>query len=486
MKTSPKVCLTLTARTLGEDIALARKYAPLVDIVELRADCLNADGRGDIASFPASVPVPVILTVRRKADGGSFDGTEDERLSLLAALPSFDFVDLESDLDAPALTRLSNDSATRIIRSLHVFDGCSGDIALSADGLCKGPGEIPKIAFMPRTLGDVADLFRAAASLPCRDRIFCAMGPMGLPSRVLAHFSGSFLTFVSPTELSGNTASIGHMSPERLLDVYGFRAICDATHLCGVTGWPLKVTSSPEVHRTLCRRDGVDSVMVPLPCEDVADAIRLAETLSFKGLAVTIPHKEALLAHLDWTNDAVKAIGAANTVVFRDGRRLGYNTDAAGFANALRTFLGCEDLEGMRVAILGAGGAARAIAYAVHSLGASGAVFARDQSKAKAIAEPYGFEALAISDLHSDFAPDLIVQCTSVGHGSTDPNDDPVPGYAFSGREAVYDLVYQPSVTPIMRRAAAAGCRTESGMTMLRAQGELQHRLFHALGGASR
>lgn len=476
----PNVCLTLTARSLAEDIELARKYAHLVDMVELRADCLDAGGRGDIASFPSSVTVPAILTVRRKADGGSFEGAEGERLAMLrSALESFDFVDLESDIDDEGLTSAAASAGTRIIRSLHLFDGCSGNVANEADALCRSPGEIPKIAFMPRTLGDVADLFGATAALPQRERIFCAMGPLGLSSRVLARFTGSFLTFVSPRELSGNTASIGHVDPEKLLEVYGFLSIGDDTHLCGVAGWPLKVTSSPEVHRALCRRDNVDSVMVPLPCEDVADAIRLAETLSFKGLAVTIPHKEALLAHLDWTDDAVKAIGAANTVVFRDGRRLGYNTDAAGFACALKAFLCRENLSRMRVAILGAGGAARAIAYAVHRMGASGAVFARDPEKARALAAPYGFEAFAISDLRSSFAPDLIVQCTSVGHGSSNPGDDPIPDYAFSGREALYDLVYEPSVTPIMRRAAAAGCRTESGMTMLKAQGELQHRLFH-------
>lgn len=479
---SPNVCLTLTARTLDEDIALARKYAPVVDMVELRADCLEPGGRGDVASLPAAIPIPAILTVRRKEDGGSFAGSENDRLALLsAALPAFGFVDLESDISAPGLDALAASSGTRVIRSLHIFEGCSGDVAKGADALCRGPGEMPKIAFMPRTLGDVVDLFSAAATLPRRERIFCAMGPLGVSSRVLARFTGSFLTFVSPEELSGNTASIGHMTPGRLLDVYGFRSIGDATRLCGVAGWPLKVTSSPEVHRALCDRDGVDSVMVPLPCEDVADAIRLAETLSFKGLAVTIPHKEALLRHLDWADDAVKAIGAANTVVFRDGRRLGYNTDAAGFASALKTFLGRGDLSDMRVAILGAGGAARAIAYAVHRMGARGAVLARDPGKAAALAAPYGFESMALSDLRPGFAPDLIVQCTSVGHGSLNPDDDPIPGYAFTGREALYDLVYEPSLTPVMRRAAAAGCKTESGMTMLRAQGELQHRMFHGL-----
>ena len=473
------ICLTLTARTIDEDIALARKYAPLVDIVELRADCLEAPAPTAIASFPASVPEPAILTVRRVSDGGAFAGSDADREALLAAAPAFAYVDFESDFDPPAATRAAREAGVRIIRSRHLFGGCSGAAAAEGDAFCRSADEIPKTAFMPRTLADVADLFKTTATLPPRDRIVCAMGPLGTVSRVLAGRARSFLTYVSPKELLANTASIGHLDPERLNAVYRFRDITEKTRLCGVTGWPLAVTSSPEVHRALCDRDGIDSVLVPLPAEDVADAIGCAEALGLSGLAVTIPHKEALLAHLDETDEAAAAIGAANTVVWRGGRRLGYNTDAAGFTTALTRFLGRPDLRGLSAAILGAGGAARAIAYAVWKMGGEACVHARDAARAEAVARPYGFGAATLASLGEGRRPDVVVQCTSVGHGSTDPSADPVPGFAFAGHEAVYDLVYQPAVTPLLARARAAGCRVESGMSMLRAQGEIQHRLWH-------
>ena len=132
----------------------------------------------------------------------------------------------------------------------------------------------------------------------------------------------------------------------------------------------------------------------------------------------------------------------------------------------------------MQVAILGAGGAARAISYAIWKLGGDGCVFARDTAKAKTIGAQYGFGAATLVELGNGRRPDLIVQCTSVGHGATDSSADPIPDYVFDGHEAVYDLVYKPSVTPVMARAHAAGCRVESGMTMLRAQAELQHALW--------
>ena len=478
----PKICLTLTARTLAEDIALARKYAPLVDLVELRADCLAPSEVDAIGTFPASVPEPALLTVRRKVDGGAFDGADAEREALFAYLASFAYVDFESDFDPAVATRAARDAGVRVIRSLHLFNPCSGAVAAKADSLGRSAGEIPKIAFLPSTLADVTALFRTAAALPRRDRIFCAMGPLGTVSRVLAGRARSFLTYVSPKELLSNTAGIGHLDPQRLHDVYAFRNLTDDTRLCGVTGWPLAVTSSPEVHRAFYERDGLDAVLVPLPAEDVADAIGFCETLGLRGLAVTIPHKEALLAHLDETDEAAKAIGAANTVVWREGRRLGYNTDAAGFTAALTRFLGRPDLRGLDVAILGAGGAARAIAFAVWKLGGNARVYARNAARAEAIARPYGLGAAALASLGRKDRPDLIVQCTSVGHGSTDPSADPVPGYSFDGHEAVYDLVYQPAVTPLLAGARAAGCRTESGMSMLRAQAEIQHRLW--FGGA--
>ena len=474
----PYICLTLTAPTIAEDITLARKYAKLVDIVELRADCLEAGERLSVGAFPSSVPMPAILTVRRKSDGGAYEGSDADREALFANVGAFAFVDFESDFDPPAATRAARDAGVRIIRSRHIFDGCTGSIAAEADAQCRAADEIPKIAFMPQRLSDVDALFRTTATLPPRDRIFCAMGPLGTVSRVLAGRARSFLTYVSPKELLANTTGIGHLDPERLNEVYSFRSITDKTLLCGVTGWPLAVTSSPEVHRAFYVRDTLDAVLVPLPAEDVGDAIGIAETLGLKGLAVTIPHKESLLRFLDEKDEAVEAIGAANTVVWRNGRRHGYNTDAAGFTKALTDFLGCKDLNGQKVAILGAGGAARAIAYAIWKLGGDATVYARDISRASAVAAPYGFASATLADLGDGRHPDLIVQCTSVGHGATDPSADPIPHYAFDGHEALYDLVYKPAVTPVMARARAAGCRVESGMSMLRAQAELQHRLW--------
>jgi 3-dehydroquinate dehydratase/shikimate dehydrogenase len=163
-------------------------------------------------------------------------------------------------------------------------------------------------------------------------------------------------------------------------------------------------------------------------------------------MAVTIPHKESVMKYLDFIDDGAREIGAVNTVLFKDGRKLGYNTDEIGFSKAILEFTSRESLSGLKVALLGAGGAAKAVLVALKRLGAETEVFHR-----RALTP--GF--------------DLIVNATPV---------DPIGEYSFTGDEMVYDLRYVPAVTPLMERASDAGCKVSNGYSMLvyQAQGQLQ------------
>lgn len=216
--------------------------------------------------------------------------------------------------------------------------------------------------------------------------------------------------------------------------------------LYAVTGWPLVKTSSPEIHNAAHAESGRKAEMISYPAETVEEALLFAERCDVKGMAVTIPHKESVMKYLDVIDDAAREIGAVNTVVFKDGRKLGYNTDEMGFSKAILEFTSRESLSGLKVALLGAGGAAKAVLVALKRLGAETEVFHR-----RALTP--GF--------------DLIVNATPV---------DPIEEYSFTGDELVYDLRYVPAVTPLMERASAAGCRVANGYSMLvyQAQGQLQ------------
>lgn len=224
-----------------------------------------------------------------------------------------------------------------------------------------------------------------------------------------------------------------------------------AMDLYCVTGWPLLKTRSPELHNAAYAKEGRKAEMVSYPAETIDEALRFAERCGVKGMAVTIPHKESVISRLDEVDEAAREIGAVNTVVFRDGKKFGFNTDEPGFGEAILKFTGRDSLEGMSVALLGAGGAAKAVDCALERLGAS------------------RIEVFHRRPLTPGF--DLVVNATPV---------DPIPEYEFTGRESVYDLRYVPDETPLMARARAAGCRVENGLSMLEAQARLQRERFFA------
>ena len=218
----PRICLTLTGATLAEDVAQFRSQRYFTDIVELRVDKLTAAERARAAEFPQMVPVPVILTFRRTVDGGDFDGAEAERIAFFkAALSSrgFAYVDFEDDFRHAELTALAHAAGVRIIRSLHDFTGPVPDILARCRALRGETDEIPKIAFQPHRAADVERLFAETAGDRSFPRILCAMGELGLPSRVQAARTGSLLTYASV----GGLGKIGHVTPYDLVRKYNIR-----------------------------------------------------------------------------------------------------------------------------------------------------------------------------------------------------------------------------------------------------------------------
>ncbi len=177
----------------------------------------------------------------------------------------------------------------------------------------------------------------------------------------------------------------------------------------------------------------------------------------------------------------MKSIGACNTAIRQAIGWSGYNTDALGFSDSLLAFLGRKHLRGKRVAIIGAGGVARAVASEVHRLGGRACVLNRSVVRAKELAERYGFAWGSLDDrgiFLMDKFHDVIVQTTSVGMEGGDLDADPIGLYRFQGKELVIDLIYKPQKTRMLARAEAAGCPILNGRDMLERQARLQFALF--------
>ena len=488
MKT--KVCLVLTAPTLKEDLALVELYRKWIDICELRVDCLVPEERLAFRRFPEMAGIPCILTIRRKSDGGQFVEGEGSRTAMLARglafadlnpHKNFAYIDLEEDLRVPSVEEAARAFGTRIIRSAHNMTGPETDFRSRVQQLRRTKDEIAKIAFMPRSLDDVTRLFREAKQCSGEEYILIAMGPYGLPSRILAPILGSSICFVSSEEYirtQGN--ALGHLDPITINETYNIKSITPETRVFGVTGNPLSATSSPAIHNKGYRAQGIDAVYVPIRSDSIEDSIAFAEEIGITGLSVTFPFKETVLPNLAEISAHTGEIGACNTIVKTGDGWNGYNTDAPGFSRALLGFLGRKDLKRLKIAIIGAGGAARAIAHAVRDLGGKACVFNRTADKARELAGEYNFKWASLDPgnrILLEQYSDVIIQTTNVGM-APETELDPVDFYSFNGHEAVYDVIYHPEKTKMLRRAEKAGCKTCNGFTMLKYQAYLQYRLF--------
>ncbi|MDR3115641.1 MAG: type I 3-dehydroquinate dehydratase [Treponema sp.] len=485
-----KICLCLTEKTLSQDVALLEKYRKYVDLAELRVDCLEADERLLIRRFPEMVDLPVILTIRRERDGGRFTAGEGSRISLFSkALAfadadkrhNFAYVDMEEYLNVPCLEEVARTFGTRIIRSYHNIHGVDDNLVELMRRLRHVGDELVKVAVMPHSLAEVVRAVKAARDTADMDKILLCMGNFGTPTRILAEQLGSPFSYTTVKERPA--AGSGQLDPQELAELYRFRDITAKTRIFGITGFPLKVTFSPAFFNAVFTLEHTDAVYVPFPTDDIQAFIALAEELGIAGASVTVPHKEGILPYLTQVSEEVQGIGACNTIVSRPKGWSGFNTDAPGFSGALLHFIGKSTFRGKRITIIGAGGAARAVAAEVHRLHGKALILNRNVLRARDLAAPYRFawgpldnQGIARMDKYGD----IIIQTTSAGmEGHTAV--DPLELYTFSGKEVVMDLIYKPERTLCLQRAEAAGCRVLNGYAMLIGQAQLQYGHFMGL-----
>jgi 3-dehydroquinate dehydratase / shikimate dehydrogenase len=473
------VCLVCAAGTVAEALRQASENRGRVDMLELRVDHLSPAEVAAAAGFPAAAGLPVILTVRRSADGGRFAGEERERVALIRRLsPRFAFVDLEEDLEAPGLEADVTRGGARIIRSFHDFAGVPAELARRVAALPRGPREIPKAAVMPGSTADLRRVIEACAAVS-GERIVLGMGEHGLPTRLLATRLGCFLTYASP---AGAPVAPGQVDPETLDTLYRFHSIGPSTAVLGVIGNPVRHTRSPRIHNRGFAAAGVDAVYIPFLVDRVPDFLPVADLLGVRGLSVTVPFKQEVIPHLARVDEVVRATGACNTMTRAGGAGAwsGTNTDVGGFLDPLREAFGGAIPGGLGATVIGAGGAARSVVHALRGCGARVLVLNRSPGRARELATGFGAAFGGLDDAGYRAAAehgDVVVQATSAGM-EPHPEIDPAPGLAFRAGGIAYDIVYSPDVTVFLRRARAAGCRIVRGRLMLVAQAMEQFRLF--------
>lgn len=484
---APKVCLVLTENTIDKNIQLIERYRQWIDIVELRADFLDPQELLHIRTFPKIAHIPVILTVRRFLDGGQFKGGEGSRITLFARglafadtdpLDNFAYLDLESDVQAPSLEEAAQAFNIGIIRSIHSIKTPIKDIAAKIREIRRTDEEIVKIAYKADNLAEVTALFKQAQQLNGQNTLI-AMGKYGIPSRILAPKLHSSFVYTMPREyIAKYHLEQEYIDPITLTELYRFRAINDQTGIYGVAGTDTTKSLSPAIHNRGFEKKELNAVYIPISGTNIQEVIEFAKCTGIAGLSITHPFKFDVIPFLDSLGPVSTACGAVNTVLFNGEKRQGLNTDIDGFIRALQEFLHVRNLRFKHVAIIGTGGAAHAIANAVHQLHGKACVFGRSAEKAKQLADRYNFQ-WEILDLASvrilKKYSEIIIQSTSVGMHE---GEDPLEFYSFSGNEKVFDVIYVPEKTTLLKRAEAAGCHICNGYDMLRYQAYKQFELF--------
>ncbi|MEZ6134731.1 MAG: shikimate dehydrogenase [Pirellulaceae bacterium] len=470
--------------------AMIAEYQHLAEIgaelVEMRLDYV---GRHiDLSRLLANRYCPVVITCRRREDGGRWEKTEAERQMILrsAIASGVDFVDLEEDI-AASIPRYG---ATKRIVSLHNFDFTPDDLPAIHARLAALDADIVKIATMANSFADCVRMLDLVQNAKVPTIGLC-MGDIGVVTRILALHYGAPFTYTTLT--AERKIAPGQVPFETMRDLYRPHEIDDQTRLFGVVADPVSHSLSPLIHNTAFKKSNLNCRYLPfrVPHDDLSLFLQWCKQSRVEGLSVTIPHKETMLGMVASAESAATGIRAINTVSIRGEDTIGYNTDYRAamdcLTEALKTQKTIQNLEardddlfrGRGVLLLGAGGVARAIGYGLRQRGALVVISSRTEERAQKLATDIGGRALAWSNRY-EMKPGILVNCSPIGM-HPDIDRTPYDKEKLNEDMIVFDTVYNPEQTVLVKDARNVGCFVVNGLDMFVRQAAYQFKLFTGL-----
>jgi 3-dehydroquinate dehydratase / shikimate dehydrogenase len=478
----PKICIAIQAATPAEMFYRAVLALKDARFLEFRLDSLPSPSSAlpRLKAFLAAQRVTAIATCRRKPNSGGFEGALDEELSILlkAARAGCRIVDLEvesAEEAAPAqlekFRAALRKAGALLIVSFHDFSRTRA-VDRAADRIAAFAPDFVKVVSTAKALADNLALLSVIDERSVSARVLgMAMGEEGLVSRVLGPRAGGAFTFASIED--GTETAPGQVSAKTMRALYRADKLNAETRIFGVAGNPIAHSLSPLMHNAAFRREGVNAVLLPLKTRTVQDLLRLMLELPMSGAAVTMPLKQEVMPHLAGMEPLVARIGACNTLrVGGDLKLYGYNTDVAGVVRPLEKRI---KLKGARVAVLGAGGAARAAVFGLVDQGAEVFVVNRTHENAVALAKAAKAKALK----HEQFAKqnfDVLINSTPCGMKDSKQALPIAENELNAG--LVFDMVYNPLETPLLKLAKSRGIPTISGLEMFVQQGVRQFEIW--------
>ena len=459
-----------------------------IKLVELRLDFLRREP--DLHRLIPPRPTATVITARRKQDGGLWQETEEKRLMLLrsaiAAEP--EFVDLEVDI----ADQIPPFGKTRRIISYHNFETMPADLeGLHRDMSAKKPYFI-KIAVTPNSFAEMHRFLNFIRHKNEETRklgdqgvrvVGICLGEMGKAARILSKRFGMPYTYATFSE--DRIIAPGLLVYRELLDLYHYEQLDDETAVFGIIGNPVGHSLSPLVHNRSFLDQDLNAVYVPFQIEDsdVVDFIRLAPEFGLHGISVTIPHKVAVISQLSKAESAVEKIGACNTVVFRQrGERVGYNTDYIAAITGIEVASGGNVLDeesvlkNKKALVLGSGGAGKALAYGLVQRGAIVTVTDINAEREVELSKHLGCEYVKW-EMRESIRVDIVANCTPLGM-YPNVNETPYSKASLRSSMLVFDAVYNPEHTLLIKSAQEKGCKVVTGVEMFVGQACYQFKLF--------
>ena len=478
-----KLCVAIRAESAAEMMERAEQALREARFLELRLDSLAkpAAALGKVRDFLAERrDVTAIATCRRKVNGGNFSGTLASELEILvkAAEAGCAMVDLEVEsaegARASQLEKFRGElraAGAALLISFHDFMR-TRNLEQAADRIAAFEPDFVKVVSTARSLSDNLAVLRLIENRSLSAHVIgIAMGEEGLVSRVLGPRAGAAFTFASFD--AGTETAPGQVTARAMNELYRMEQIDQATRIFGVAGNPISHSLCPLMHNTAFRRENVNAVMLPLKVRALNDLLTLAQELPLGGVAVTMPLKQELLPYLANMDPLTAKIGACNTLrTGADGKLYGFNTDVAGVVRPLEKRL---RLRGARVVVLGAGGAARAAVFGLVEQGAEVFIVNRTHEKAVSLARHAKAKSLKQELLKKNHF-DVLINTTPCGMAGIKQAMPIAPGDLNAS--LVFDMVYNPIETPLLKLARERGLHVISGLEMFVQQGARQFEIW--------
>ncbi|MCC9602189.1 shikimate dehydrogenase [Stieleria sp. JC731] len=472
------ICVSLGrsrhARMIGEHQQLVEQGA---ELVELRVDYI---GRAvNLGRLMDNRPGPVVITARRRDDGGRWTKSEQERMMLLrsAIVAGAEYVDIEADV----ASQIPRYGTTKRIISYHDFSGTPENLEDLHAAMAEEDADIVKLATMAHSFRDNVRMLNLVQNAKVPTIGIC-MGEIGMLTRILANRFGSPFTYA--TYSVDKKMAPGQLNWKDMTRLYDVKSINKETELFGVIADPVGHSYSPLIHNTAFADQKLNARYLPLrvPQDDLHNFMDSVDAIGLKGISITIPHKERSLDYCTQAEASANGIRAINTMVFHNGERLGYNTDYRAAMDCVVEIMERKDapkensLQGVTAMVLGAGGVSRAIAWGLKQRQADVMVTSRTEERSQQLASEIGCRVIPWEDRHNHKVQ-LLVNGTPVGmHPNVDTS--PFNASALNQYMVVFDTVYNPENTLLIKYAKQAQCRVITGIDMFVRQAAYQYKLF--------